>query len=155
MAVAGSSLDTIDLGGYITREIIPHKLFNFDYSNWQAANTLVWLILVTNMMEEIVVQVLHLKMATNIWNGAKYLFSGQTIMDFMLTITLLITMKYVDGKYIPTHLAKMRGFQHKLTLMGKDLNDELFGCFLRISMPSTWNYIFASLPNNYMSAKVE
>ena len=49
----------------------------------------------------------------------------------------------------------MKGFRRNLTLMGKDLDDGLFGCFLRISMPPTWNYVFASLPNDYTSAKVE
>ena len=107
------------------------------------------------MSEEIVVQVSHLKNVVDIWKEAKRLFAGQTITDFTLTITSLVTTKYVDGEDIPAHIAKMKGFQCDLTLMGKDLDDGLFGCFLRISMPPTWNYVFASLPNDYTSAEVE
>ena len=107
------------------------------------------------MSEEIVVQVSHLKNVVDIWKEAKRLFAGQTVTDFTLTITSLITTKYVDGEDIPAHIAKMKGFQCDLTLMGKDLDDGLFGCFLRISMPPTWNYVFASLPNDYTSAEVE
>ena len=107
------------------------------------------------MLEEIVVQVLHLKNAVDIWKEAEHLFAGQTVTDFTLTITSLITTKYVDGEDIPAHIAKMKGFRCNLTLMGKDLNDGLLGCFLRISMPPTWNYVFASLPNDYTSAEVE
>ena len=112
-------------------------------------------ILVTNMSEEIVVQVSHLKIAKDIWDEAKHLFSGQTLTDFTLTITALVTTKYVDGEDVITHLAKMKGLRHDLTQMGRDVDDGLFACFLRISMPPTWNYVFAGLPNNYTSAEVE
>ena len=47
------------------------------------------------------------------------------------------------------------GLRRDLTLMGRDIDDGLFACFLRISMPPTWNYVFAGLPNNYTSAEVE
>ena len=107
------------------------------------------------MSGEIVVQVSHLKNMVDIWKDAKCLFAGQTVTNFTLTIISLVTTKYNDGEDIPAHRAKMKGFQHDLTVMGKDLNDGLLGCFLRMSMPSTWNYVFASLPNNYISAKVE
>ena len=152
---AESSLDTIDLGGYINGNIMPHTLLQSDYSYWWAANALIQSILVTNMSEEIVVQVSHLKNMVDIWKEAKCLFAGRTVTDFTLTITSLVTTKYVDGKDIPAHIAKMKGFWCDLTLMGKDLDNGLFGCFLRISMPPTWNYIFAGLPNDYMSAKVK
>ena len=108
-----------------------------------------------NMSEEIVVQVSHLKVVKDIWDKAKCLFSGQTLTDFTLTITALVTTKYVDGEDITAHLAKMKGLRRDLTLMGHDVDDGLFVCFLRISMPPTWNYVFAGLPNNYMSAEVE
>ena len=100
-------------------------------------------------------QVSHLKIAKDIWDEAKCLFSGQILMDFTLTITALVTTKYVDGKDITAHLVKMKGLHHDLTLMGRDIDDGLFACFLRISMPPTWNYVFAGLPNNYTSAEVE
>ena len=40
-------------------------------------------------------------------------------------------------------------------LMNRDLEDGLFACFLRISMPPTWNYVFTGLPQMYTSAEVE
>jgi hypothetical protein len=39
--------------------------------------------------------------------------------------------------------------------MQRDIPDDLNACLLRISMPATWNYVFAGLPTKYMSAKVE
>ena len=107
------------------------------------------------MSEEIVVQVSHLKVVKDIWDKVKCLFSGQTLMDFTLMITALVTTKYVDSEDVTAHLVKMKGLCHDLILMGRDVDDGLFACFLRISMPPTWNYVFAGLPNNYMSAEVE
>lgn len=75
--------------------------------------------------------------------------------DFTLTITSLVTTKYIDGKDPSTHIAKMKGFRRDLMLMQQSVNDELFTCFLRISMPPTWNYVFAGLPQKYSSAEVE
>ena len=155
MVATESSLDTIDLASYINGDITPRQSHDTDYQFWRAANALVRSILVTNMSEEIVVQVSHLKIAKDIWDEAKCLFSGQTLTDFTLTITALVTTKYVDGEDVTTHLAKMKGLRRDLTLMGRDVDDGLFACFLRISMPPTWNYIFAGLPNNYTSAEVE
>ena len=155
MVATESSLDTIDLASYINGDITPRQSHDTDYQFWRAANALVRSILVTNMSEEIVVQVSHLKIAKDIWDEAKRLFSGQTLTDFTLTITALVTTKYVDGEDVTTHLAKMKGLRRDLTLMGRDVDDGLFACFLRISMPPTWNYVFAGLPNNYTSAEVE
>jgi hypothetical protein len=108
-----------------------------------------------NMTEEVAIQMSHLRVASEIWDEAKHLFSRQTMTDFTLTITSLITIKYVDGEDISAHIAKMRSYHHDLTLMSCDIDDGLFACFLRISMPPTWNYVFAGLPQSYMSAEVE
>ena len=155
MVATESSLDTINLAGYVSGEIKPRQTQDTDYQFWRAVNALVCSILVTNMSEEIVVQVSHLKVVKDIWDKAKCLFSGQTLTDFTLTITALVTTKYVDGEDVTTHLVKMKGLRRDLTLMGHNIDDGPFVCFLRISMPPTWNYVFAGLPNNYMSAEVE
>ena len=68
------------------------------------------------------VQVSHLKIAKDIWDEAKHLFSGQTLTDFTLTITALVTTKYVDGEDVTTHLAKMKGLRCNLTQMGRDVD---------------------------------
>ena len=155
MVATESQLDTIDLLGYVNGEIAPRKPYHLEYPNWRAANALVCSILVTNMSEDIVVQISHIKLASEIWSEARRLFSGQTITDFTLTITSLVTTKYVNGEDIPAHLAKIKGYRRDLTLMGRDIDDGLFACFMRILMPPTWNYVFAGLPNNYTSAEVE
>src|SRR5882762_4953676 len=77
------------------------------------------------------------------------------MMDFTLTITSLVTMKYVDGEDVAAHIVKMKSFCQDLMLMNRDLEDGLFACFLRISMPPSWNYVFAGLPQMYTSAEVE
>ena len=155
MVATESQLNTIDLLGYVDWEIAPHKPHNLDYPNWQAANTLICSILFTNMSEDIVVQISHIKLALEIWSEARCLFSGQMITDFTLMITSLVTMKYVDSKDILAHLAIMKGYHHDLTLMGRDIDDGLFACFMRILMTPTWNYMFTSLLNNYTSAEVK
>ena len=101
------------------------------------------------------VQMGHLTYAHNIWDKARHLFSGQTMTDFTLTITSLVTMKYINGEDPSAHIAKMKGFCHDLMLMNWSINDELFACFLRISMLLTWNYVFAGLLQKYSSARVE
>ena len=97
----------------------------------------------------------HLWSAHKIWSEAQCLFSRQTMTDFTLTITSLVTTKYVDGEDVATHIVKMKGFCCDLMLMNKDLEDGLFSCFLRIWMSPTWNYVFTGLPQMYTSAEVE
>lgn len=155
MFTTEATLDTIDMLGYVNGMILIHKPLHEDYTNWWAANALIRLILVTNMAEEVVVQMSHLQNAAEIWNEACQLFSGQTMTDFTLTITSLVTTKFMDGEDPATHIVKMKGYRCDLMLMNCDLDDSLFTCFLCILMPPTWNYVFAGLPQLYTSAKVE
>ena len=46
-----------------------------------------------NMTREVAIQMSHLKLASEIWDEAKGLFSGQTMTKFMLTITSPVTLK--------------------------------------------------------------
>ena len=64
-------------------------------------------------------------------------------------------MKFVDREDPTIHITKMKGYRHDLMLMNHNLEDGLFTCFLCISMPPTWNYVFAGLPQLYTSAEVE
>ena len=79
MVATESQLDTIDLLGYVNGEIAPHKPHNLDYPNWQAANALIHSILVTNMSEDIVVQILHIKLALEIWSEARCLLDRKSV----------------------------------------------------------------------------
>ena len=76
-------------------------------------------------------------------------------MDWTLMITAIVITRYTDGEDVSVHIAKMKGYQHDLILMQWDLADGLFTCFLHISMPSTWNYIFAALPDHYNTTEVK
>ena len=49
----------------------------------------------------------------------------------------------------------MKAYWRDLIMMDHNIADDMFTCFLQISMPPAWNYIFAGLPANYSSAKVE
>ena len=40
-------------------------------------------------------------------------------------------------------------------MMNRNIDDDLFTCFVRISMPASWNYVFARLPDKYTSSEVE
>ena len=81
MFTAEATLDTIDLLGYVNGEIPVFGHSHKDYPHWRAANALVRSILVTNMSEEVAVQMSHLQIASEIWSEAKRLFSGQTMTD--------------------------------------------------------------------------
>src|ERR1700722_11670371 len=155
MFAAEATLDTIDLLGYINGSIATHFPQHAKYENWRATNALVRSILITNMSEETAVQMSHLWNAGEIWQEAKRLFSGQTMTDYTLTITSLVTTKYVDGEDPATHIAKMKAFRRDLQLMSRNIDDGLFACLLRISMPPSWNYVFSGLPDNYSSVEVE
>ena len=78
-----------------------------------------------------------------------------TATDWTLTITALVTTCYTDSEDINTHITKMQGHCQDLVMMQHDIDDKLFACYLCISMPSTWNYVFAALPDHYTSAEVE
>jgi hypothetical protein len=70
MCTTEASLDTIDMLKYINRTIPIHKPSHVDYANWQAANALIRSILMTNMAEEVAVQMSHLRNAAEIWSDA-------------------------------------------------------------------------------------
>src|ERR1700722_3478961 len=73
--------------------------------------------------------------------------------DYTLTISNLINTKYVDtDQDVAEHVAKLKQYRRDLILMNRNLPDEVFACFLRLSMPSEWNY---GLSDPYMSKKVE
>ena len=60
MFTTEATLNMIDMLRYINGTIPVHKPLHEDYANWQAANVLVRSILMTNMAEEVVVQMSHL-----------------------------------------------------------------------------------------------
>ena len=130
-----ATLDTIDLVDYVKGNIHTHKPNHANYPNWRAANALVRSILVTNMAEEVAVQMSHLRNAHEIWSEARRLFSGQTMTDFTLTITSLVTTKYVDGEDVAAHIVKMKGFRRDLMLMNRDLEDGLFASSVKTDTP--------------------
>ncbi|TFY63604.1 hypothetical protein EVJ58_g3163 [Rhodofomes roseus] len=112
-------------------------------------------ILNANMTEEVLAQIGYLKNAASIWAEARRLYAGQSSTDWTMTITNLVTTRYADGQDLLAHIAKMKGFRRDLILMNRDIDDELYACFLRISMPTSWNYVFAGLPDRYSSQEVE
>ncbi|TFY56531.1 hypothetical protein EVJ58_g7579 [Rhodofomes roseus] len=107
------------------------------------------------MTEEVLAQIGYLKNAASIWAEARRLYAGQSSTDWTMTITNLVTTRYAVGQDLLAHIAKMKGFCRDLILMNRDIDDELYACFLRISMPTSWNYVFAGLPDRYSSQEVE
>jgi hypothetical protein len=102
-----------------------------------------------------VCQLGHFPEALTIWKEVKHLFAGQTLMDWTLIITGMVTIRYNDGDDLLAHIVHMKAYHHNLILMQCNINDQIFTCFLRISMLSIWNYVFAGLSDYYTSAKVE
>jgi hypothetical protein len=122
---------------------------------WQKANSFVCLILTAAMSEEIQNQIGHLPTAAEMWAEARRLYASATATDWTLAITSLVTARYTDGDDVAAHISKMKGYRRDLVLMQRDIDEELFACFLRISMPSTWDDVFATLPDHYTSLEVE
>ena len=122
---------------------------------WWKANLFVCLVLTAAMMEEKQHEIGHLPMAAEIWMEAHRLYMGSMVTDWTLTIMALVTSHYNDGEDATAHITKMKTYHHDLLFMQHDIDDELFACFLHISMPLSWNYVFAALLEHYTSAKVE
>ena len=107
------------------------------------------------MTEEVQNQLRHLPTASEIWSESQHLYVNTTATDWTLTIAFIVMTHYTDGEDIAAHIAKMKGYHRDLVLMQHNIDDELFVCFLWISMPTSWNYVFAALPDQYSSAEVE
>ena len=148
MLTIKGTLNTMDLLNYALANIYQHWISEPEYDVWHTANSLIRSI-ITNMTEEVATQMSHLKIVSEVWDKAQRLFSGQTMTDFTLTITSLVTLKYVDGEDPTAHIVKMQGLHRDLILMNHDIDDGLFACFLQILMPPSWNYIFSGLPQAY------
>ena len=118
---------------------------------WQKANTFVCSVLTAAMTEERQREMGHLPTAAEIWAEARRLYAT----DWTFTIAPLVTARYNDGEDAMAHMGKMKMHRRDLLTMGRDIDDELFACFLRISMPSSWHDVFATLPAHYTSAEVE
>ena len=122
---------------------------------WQKANLFVCSVLTAAMSEEIQSQIGDLPTAAGMWAEARRLYASTTATDWTLTITSLVTTRYTDGDDVAAHISKMKGYRRDLVLMQRDIDNELFACFLRISMPPTWDVVFATLPDHYTSSEVE
>ena len=157
MKTIESALDMEDLLEYAEGTVIKpdSTLLPIMAKKWKKVDALVRIILINAMEESVNAQLSHLTTAAEIWAEARRLFAGQTITDYMLTITNLVTAKYEEGEDVTEHIAKFKTWRRDLILMQRDIPDDLYACFLRISMPAAWNYVFAGLPAKYTSAEVE
>ena len=155
MLTIKGTLDTMDLLDYALANIYQCQISEPEYDTWHTTNLLVRSILITNMTKEVAIQMSHLKIVSEVWDKAQRLFSGQTMKKFTLTITSLITLKYVDGEDPAAYIVKMQGLRQDLMLMNRDIDDGLFACFLQILMLPSWNYVFSGLPQAYTSAEVK
>ena len=122
---------------------------------WQKANSFVCMVLTAAMSEEIQNQIGHLPTAAEMWAEARRLYASATATDWTLAIRSLVTTRYTDGDDVAEHISEMKGYRRDLTLMNRDIDDDLFACFLRISMSSTWDDVFATLSDRYTSSEAE
>ena len=84
------------------------------------------------MMEEKQHEIGHLPMAAEIWMEARRLYMGSTVTDWTLTIMALVTSHYNDGEDATAHITKMKTYCRDLLFMQRDIDNELFACFLHI-----------------------
>jgi transposase InsO family protein len=127
-----------------------------ELANWKQTDMLVQGVLITNMEPEIISQLDTDLSSHELWTETRRIFAGQTMADYTLTISSLINTKYGGGEDdVIEHLTKMKRFRRDLILMNRDIDDAVFACFLRLSMPPDWNYVFAGLVDPYTSKEVE
>ena len=152
--VISTALKTVDLFGYCEGNIAQPKDAG-EMLLWRQADLTVQTVLLTNMEPGLVSQLDAETTAAEAWRDIKRLFAGQTTADYTLTMANLITTKYDGEGDVIEHLMKMKGYRRDLILMNRDVPDEIFACFLRLSMPQEWNYVFAGLVDPYTPKDVE
>jgi hypothetical protein len=67
-----------------------------------------------NMTEEAICQLRHFPEALIIWKEVRCLFAGQTLTDWTLIITGMVTTRYNDRDDLPAHIAWMKAYHHDL-----------------------------------------
>jgi hypothetical protein len=112
-------------------------------------------ILTSNMADKVVNQVGHWNEAKEVWEEARCLYSGQMITNWTMIITSLVMTKFTDREDVTTHISKMKLYRWDLIMMGCNMDNDLSSCFLHISMPPGWNYVFAGLLAKYTTAEVK
>lgn len=154
------ALKTIKLSEYALGQVPrPSPADEPAYSYWETADAIVQTVLIGSMSDEVATKLGHLATAADMWTEAIHLYGNLTATDWTMLITRLVTEKWTptglsEGDPLD-HIAKMKGYRRDLQLMDRDIDDCLFACFLRISMPSDWNGIFAGLPSVFNSNEVE
>ncbi|KIK78695.1 hypothetical protein PAXRUDRAFT_16736 [Paxillus rubicundulus Ve08.2h10] len=128
------TLETVELHVYLTDNFpqpTDHKQeFHKQAIHWAKVNNFILSILTASVTEEVMTQLAHYETACQIWDKARWLYTGTTVMDWTLTIASLINTKHKDGEDIAAHIAKMKGYHHNIILMNCDIDDNLFTCFL-------------------------
>lgn len=126
------ALQTVLLHIYLDLDFRPEDITTNKNHNicWTKANAFVSSVLMTCMDKKPLNQVGHLPTAVEIWAEMHRLYSGTTAMDWTLTITSLVTTCYTNGEDAATHISKMKALHCDLILMGQDIHDKLFACFL-------------------------
>ncbi len=133
--IVETALRSIGIFGYCDGSIaLPTDVGEQIY--WRQADMAVQGVLLTNMEDDIITQLDMGIPSKELWIEIKHLFAGQTMADYTLTISNLINTKYGGGdEDVIEHITKMKRFHQDLILMGRDIDDQIFACFLRLSMP--------------------
>src|SRR5436190_7648381 len=118
---------------------------------WKQADMVVQSALLTNMEPDVINQLDTALTSAQFWTETKNLYAGQSIADYTLTMSNLINTKYSDDQDVLEHITKLKRYHRDLILMNRDVPDDVFACFFRISMPPEWNYVFAGLIDPYKS----
>ena len=70
MLTIEGTLDTMDLLDYVLANIYQCQILEPEYDAWCTANSLIRSIFVTNMTEEVAIQMSHLKITLEVWDEA-------------------------------------------------------------------------------------
>jgi hypothetical protein len=87
-------------------------------------------VLLMNMEPEIIVQINSGIMAAQFWVEIKRLYAGQSSADFTLVFSNLFNTRCTEEQDPIEHITKFKGYRRELILMGRDIPDDIFACYV-------------------------
>lgn len=93
--------------------------------------------------------------SAELWKRLRTISRLKSGYSYLQAVANLTSTKYVDGDDVRDHILKMEFFRNQIICFDdRKIPDELFACFLRLSMPQSWNTAFLALPDSHTSIDV-
>jgi hypothetical protein len=81
------------------------------------------------------------KTSKEIWEKLAATFERKCVTSRLLVLKRILTLKYVNGESMETHLCKFDDMVRQVESTGSKLKDDLLACLLLLSLPESYNTI--------------